>query len=240
MHVSIAPETIFSLFGFSLTNSLISSIVVTLLLAMVATIVGQNYHRLPRGLQHLFEMSYEMFENLAISISGEKGKRFVPLATTIFLFVICSNWIGLLPGVGSILYHKHPLFRGASADLNTTFALALISVSAANIYSIRQSGLYRHLAHFKNPLEIISEISKILSFGFRLFGNVFAGEILLSAAGKIAVLIANQEPWYFGLIGGIIQVPFLSLEIFVGFIQAFIFSVLTLVFIGVYTENKNH
>lgn len=129
-----------------------------------------------------------------------------------------------------------PLFRGASADLNTTLALALISVIFTQIYSIQILGFKGFLKRFiklKNPimffvgiLELIAEIAKIISFSFRLFGNIFAGEVLLT------VMLF--------LLPFIIPLPFLALEIFVGVVQAIIFSFLTLFFIKIATSEEEH
>jgi F-type H+-transporting ATPase subunit a len=105
---------------------------------------------------------------------------------------------------------------------------------------VRSSGLKAHLSHFKNPLEIVSELGKILSFSFRLFGNVFAGEVLLVAMISIlAIITANQQPLY-GLVGGVVAVPFVLFELFVGFIQAFVFAVLTLSFISLFYNAGHH
>ncbi len=202
--------------------------------------------------------------------SEERGRKFFPLIVTIFLFVLIVNWFGLLPGVGSIGFYREehqeqvvenkehlsgeehvntehpaneehhkvfvPLFRGASADLNTTLALALISVIFTQIYSIQVLGFKGFLKRFiklKNPimffvgiLELIAEIAKIISFSFRLFGNIFAGEVLLTV---MLVLLPFVVP-----------LPFLALEIFVGLIQAIIFSFLTLFFIKIATTEEEH
>ena len=249
MHISLAAETLFKIGSFPVTNSIFTSWLVSLVLIILGTVVGLRYQRLPHGLQQLFELVYGGVEDLAISISGEKGKKFTPLAVTMFLYIILSNWLGVIPGVGSVGLKMMeqgeqvfvPLVRSGTADLNTTVALALISVISTQFLGIRNSGILRHLKHFLNPMEIISELSKILSFSFRLFGNVFAGEVLLAAGASMLILVTGVErPWY-GVPGGLIQLPFLLLEILVGFIQAFVFAALTLVFIGVFTQHeKNH
>jgi F-type H+-transporting ATPase subunit a len=248
MHISLAAETLFFLGPVPITNSLLASSGVIILLMILAIVVGVNYKKLPSGFQHVFEMAYEAFEDLAVSIMGEKGKKYTPLAVTFFLFIISANWLSLLPGVGSVGFWEHvhgekilvPFLRGANADINTTLALALVSVGAAQIYGIKASGLLGHLKHFTNPLEIVGEVSKILSFAFRLFGNVFAGEVLLLAAASMLILVTGREATVFGLAGGLVQVPFLLLEVFVGFIQAFIFTVLTLVFTSLYVTHESH
>ncbi|MBI4021748.1 MAG: F0F1 ATP synthase subunit A, partial [Candidatus Andersenbacteria bacterium] len=129
-----------------------------------------------------------------------------------------------------------PLLRGATADLNMTFALAIISVGLTQLYAIRRLGLFTHLRkywHF-NPvllfvglLELVSEMSRMVSFSFRLFGNIFAGEVLLVVIGFLVPLAA--------------PLPFFALELFVGFVQALVFTMLTLVFLEIATaEHGGH
>ncbi|MCW1969164.1 MAG: F0F1 ATP synthase subunit A [Anaerolineae bacterium] len=293
MHISLKPELLFNLGSFPVTNSILTSWIGTLLLIVIAIVVGGNFKRIPAGIQHVFEMVYEMFEGMATEVMGAAGKKFVPLLATLFLFIITSNWLGVLPGVGSLgIYETHaaapakdthaapakdaqakpaakdahaapaakdahaapakdshakddhgpvfvPLFRGANADLNTTFALAIIVMVIIHVMGIKSAGLSHHLAHFKNPLEIVSEFSKILSFGFRLFGNVFAGEVLLTAMASIFVIITGNNLLAYGALGGFIVFPFLMLEFFVGFIQAFVFAMLTLSFLSLFYKTEN-
>ncbi len=280
MHISLKPEVLFNLGPIPFTNSLLTSLIAALLLCISAIVVGKNYKRLPSGLQHVFEMVYEMFENLATDALGKDGRKFTPFAATLFLFILVNNWLGIVPGVGSIgFYHKAetaehaavvtekiasvttsvngdsfatpaaaegealvftPLFRGGNADLNMTFALALISMVVIHASAIRSAGLGHHLAHFKNPLEIVSELGKILSYSFRLFGNVFAGEVLLTAMASIIAIVTNNfSNTLFALPGGLVAVPFYLFELFVGFIQAFVFAVLTLSFMSVFYKTES-
>lgn len=252
MHISLVAETLFHLGSFPVTNSILTSWIVTGLLMFVGILVGLRYQKLPTGLQQVLEMIYETIEELAVSVAGEKGRNYASFAVTFFLFILISNWLGLIPGVGSIgmnvVEHGEKVFvpfvRSATADINTTLALAIISVLTTQFFGIQASGLIGHLKHFINPLEIVSEVSKILSFSFRLFGNVFAGEVLLLASASMLVIVTGMQQSWFGVAGGLIQIPFMGLELLVGFIQAFIFAALTLVFIGVYTthghEEKAH
>jgi F-type H+-transporting ATPase subunit a len=174
----------------------------------------------------------------------EKTEKYLPLIGTIFIVVIVSNWLGLLPGVGSLGIYELvegkevfvPFFRSPSADLNFTISVALIAVIGVNMFGILAAGCFRYANRFftlKNPiytfvglLEFVSEFAKIISFSFRLFGNVFAGEVLLIIIGVLA-------PYF-------IPLPFLFLEIFVGFIQAFVFATLTLVFVSIATAETEH
>jgi F-type H+-transporting ATPase subunit a len=168
------------------------------------------------------------------SVLGDRktSERYLPIVFTIFLFVLFSNWLGLVPGVSSITIGSGsaavPLLRSPASDLNFTLALALIAVTMVNVFGIAAMGVKERLSvffNFKSPvgffvglLELLSEFARIISFTFRLFGNVFAGEVLLA-------IMAFLVPY-------LIPLPFMFLEIFVGFIQAFIFGMLTLVFVA--------
>ena len=278
MHIPpLKPEVLFNLGPLPITNSFLTSLVAALLLCVFAIIVGKNFKRLPSGPQHLFEAVYELFDNMASATLGKAGRKFTPFVTTLFLFILFNNWIGILPGVGSFGFYREaehtaiaattteqstagsteavvpaktdasgeheleftPLFRGGNADLNMTLALALISMVVIHASGIKSAGLAHHLAHFKNPLEIVSELGKILSYSFRLFGNVFAGEVLLVAMGSIiAIVTKNFANTLFGLPGGVIATPFYLFELFVGFIQAFVFAVLTLSFLSLFYKSE--
>lgn len=267
----IKPEVLFNLGQIPITNSLITSWIAMLLLVITGVLIGKNFKRLPSGLQHIFEMAYEAFDGIAVDAMGKTGRKFVPLIVTFFLVIITNNWLGILPGVGSLGFEREyhakestktaaekpstetksekehktefvPLFRGGNADLNMTFALALIAQVVIHASGIRSAGLRHHLAHFKNPMEIITEISKILSFSFRLFGNIFAGEVMLTVMASIVVLITGSSANWFGIPGGLIQTPFFLLELFVGFIQAFVFAMLVISFLSLFvkTEHSGH
>src|SRR3990170_1108630 len=244
LHISVSPETIAQIGGFKITNSLLTSLIVLTLLVVLAIKAASEKESKKKGkLSILIEMVIEGFYNFFESIAGKKVQTLFPILFTFFIFIIVGNWIGLLPGVGSIGFWEEgerervliPLLRSPNADLNTTFALALISVGVTQYLSIKALGIKGFIKRFiniKNPidfivgfLEIISEFSKILSFSFRLFGNIFAGEVLL------AVMVF--------LIPVLIPVPFLALEVFVGFIQALVFTMLTLIFIVVATEGHH-
>ena len=176
-----------------------------------------------------------IFQVVNFGILGKYTEKLFPLTFTFFLLILIGNWIGLLPVVGPITVNHAPLFRGPNADLSTTLAFALISVGATQYFGIKELGAKGYLSkffNFKNPmnavlgiLETIQEFSKIISFSFRLFGNIFAGEVLL-------VVIAFLVPL-------LLPVPFLALEVFVGFIQALVFTVLTAIFISVATEKAH-
>jgi F-type H+-transporting ATPase subunit a len=227
--ISLKAERIFNLWGFPVTNSLVAAWLSILILFIVAIMVRLKLKLVPSKIQNLFEMVIEYFLNLMEEIYGskEKAKKVFPWVATFFLFILLSNWLGILPGFGSITFHHAPFLRSANADLNTTLALAIISVLISQIFGIAAAGFFRYLKrfiNFKGPinlfvgfLEFFSELAKVVSFSFRLFGNIFAGEVLL-------IVVSILVPYFAPL-------PFYFLEIFVGFIQALVFTMLTVVFI---------
>ncbi len=237
--IEIAAEKIINLFGLPVTNTLLTSWMVTALLAVVALFLKKGINIVPARLQNIFEFFVEKFLGMMEGVFGtrEKSEKYFPTVATIFIFILLSNWFGILPGIGSVGFlEEHegkelliPLFRSAASDINFTLALAVIAVFLVNTLGITAVGFGKHISRFfslKSPLdffvgilEFISEIAKMISFSFRLFGNVFAGEVLLIIT---AFLIPYAVP-----------VPFLMLEIFVGFIQALVFSMLTMVFISI-------
>lgn len=240
--ISIRAEEIFRIGHWPITNALLLAVVSLLVLVTIALIIRASMAPIPGKLQGVFELLLEEALKLMDSILGSRtlSEKYLPLVLSIFLFILTSNWLGLLPGIGSIgithtVLGEHgehavfvPIFRAPAADLNFTLVLAIISVFATNILGVVAVGFFKHFSKFftvANPilsfagiLEFIAEFVKIISFSFRLFGNVFAGEVLLT-------IIAFLVPY-------VIPLPFLFLEIFVGFVQAIIFSMLTLVFIA--------
>ena len=241
MNISLAAEPIFHIGSFPVTNTLLVGWVITLLLVGLAWVVHAKIKETPGRFQNAVEMAIEMLFNMVDSVTGdrEKTKKFFPIVATIFIAVIASNWVELVPGLGSIGIWETtangreliPFIRSTSADLNFTAALAIVSFVAVQFFGVAALGLGRYAGKFfvapwKKPyfigsfvglLEFISEFSKLISFTFRLFGNIFAGEVLLLVVGT--------------LVPYIVPMPFLLLEIFVGFVQALVFSMLTLVFL---------
>jgi len=279
LHISLVAETIFSLFGFPITNSLLTTWLVMIVFLGFVFFATQSIRLIPSRLQSLLEVVVEGLYSLFETILHEKTRRFFPLLMTFFLFIILQNWSGLLPGVGTIGLNKTevahdtalpagsdehlpdpylpvdphlpaampvepveeshssfvPLFRAGTADLNTTLALALIAVAMVQYvgFTTLKGAYARRFINFSSPisffigiLEIVQEFSRILSFAFRLFGNVFAGEVLL-------VVMAFLMPL-------LLPVPFLGMELFVGFIQALVFTMLTTVFLSLATSDDGH
>ena len=301
-HIQLPAESITddALFlDFKITNTMISTWLTIIVLVVVSFLVTRGLRETPGRMQGLAEAVIEFFLGLAESVAGpEKARRFLPLVLTIFLFIVAANWLGILPGFGTIgrietagevIHHAEdaldegeeldladiklqvfegdgavsfapfgslddkitaeeyeesgvedgkragvlvPFLRSANTEINTTLAIALVTMFMVHFWAFSSIGFFAHMGKFINlkggpiglfvgVLEAISEVARIISFTFRLFGNIFAGEVLLIAMAFLLPLI------------GII--PFLGLELFVGLIQAFIFSMLTLVFASMAT-----
>ena len=236
--ISLKAEQIFHIGSFPITNSLLASFIAVLVLIIVAIAVRIQLKLVPASkIQNLLEMAFEYFIGLMEDLYGSRklAREVFPWVATFFLFILFSNWMGLLPGFGSLGIYKGgedktifvPLLRSANADLNNTLALAIISVILTQIFGIVACGFFKYFSrffNFKGPidffagiLEFFSELIKMVSFSFRLFGNIFAGEILLLVVSFLVPYIA--------------PLPFYGLEIFVGLIQALVFTILTIVFI---------
>lgn len=234
--ISIKAEPIFKLLGFKLTNSIFTAFIVLFIFLFLAIKYKNNIESKKKSsFFYVFNMIIKSIYALFYSVLKEKTDYFFPILGSFFLFILFQNWFGLLPGVGSITIHHVPLFRGANADLNTTLMLGLLTVILIQFFGIKFLGFNEYIKKFiniSNPinfavgfLEIISELSRILSFSFRLFGNIFAGEVLLTIVAFLIPILASF--------------PFLLLEVFVGLIQALVFSMLSAVFINL-AITKHH
>ena len=239
--ISIKAEELIKIGEFGITNSLILSLLVLIFLGVVSFLFNKKISLIPGKLQSLVEMLVEKLLNLMEATLGsrELAEKYFPFIATIFLFILVCNLFGIFPGVGSLIFEtKHgevSFLRSPASDLNFTLAIAIISVILTNLFGILAVGFFKHIGKFisfKGPisffigiLEFVSEIAKIISLSFRLFGNVFAGEVLL-------IIIFSLVPY-------VAPIPFLFLELFVGFIQAFVFSSLTLVSIAMHTAKEH-
>jgi F-type H+-transporting ATPase subunit a len=250
MNISIAPETLFHIGGFPITNAFFITLVVSALVIAASLLFTRGMKMVPTGAQNALELVMEGWWNMIHGIAQDKdlSRRFFPLVVTIFIFVLLSNWMGLVPGMGTVgVYGEHhgehmliPIVRSGSADLNTTLALSIIAVFSIQFMGIATIGAVKYakkflVSPFHKPyvvgtfvglLELLSEATRMVSFSFRLFGNVFAGEVLL-------IVILNLVPY-------LVPLPFLFMEVFVGFVQAAVFAILTLVFLKMATLEAEH
>lgn len=219
--------------GLIVTNTNFWVFAIVIVLAVGLSLVFSNAKIIPGKIQNFFEWLMESFLGFIDSITGSRKKslEIFPLAMTLFLLIWCSNLLELVPGLGLF-----PILRSPSSDLNFTLALSLISIVYINYSAIRKLGLFSYLGkffNFTNPLmffvgilEFIGEFTRIISLAMRLFGNLFAGEILL-------IVVSTGISW---MMAYFVPLPFLALEVLVGFIQAFIFSSLVIVFYSTATQ----
>ncbi|HEU5198052.1 MAG TPA: FoF1 ATP synthase subunit a [Ktedonobacterales bacterium] len=247
--IKIAPDTLFHIGPFPVSNTLLATWFSIAVVIAFGFLAKRNLSLVPRGVSNFFEWIFELILNLCEEVAGpRRGRKFFPIVCTIFLFVLISNYLELVPFVESIgtitrpdvhpvlgifLINKAdsnalmPWVRPAPTDLNMTIGLAIISVVVTQIYGFRLLGpklqLGRYFTLKEGPiglvvglLEAVLELARVISFSFRLFGNIFAGDVLLLV---MAFLIPALGP-----------VPFLLLETLVGLVQAFVFAMLTLVF----------
>ena len=240
--IHLAPLALFHIGTIPVTNTLITAFTVSALLILFAFFASRSLTLKPSGFQAMLELLITYPYDLVRDTLGNErlAERMFPLIMTIFLFVLSVNWFGLLPFVASIGVIENvrgapeliPFFYPGATDLNLTLALALIAFFAIEIAGIVTLGTLKYVGKFitfKSPLafmvgiiELISELVRLISFSFRLFGNIFAGKVLVLVIMLFVPLI--------------LPVPFLAFETFVGFIQAAIFALLTLFFTKIAVE----
>ncbi|MDP4020823.1 MAG: F0F1 ATP synthase subunit A [Candidatus Adlerbacteria bacterium] len=243
LHISLAAEPLFYVWGVSITNALMSSWVVMAVLIFIGFLVGRKVRLVPGKVQNVFEAGFEYVLGLMESMLGSRqmALRFFPLITTIFLFILFANIFHFFPFVGHTvgLSGEHglvPLFRAPNTDLNMPLALAIISFLVIEISGILTLGVLKYGSKFVNfkagaigvlvgLVELIGNLARLISLSFRLFGNIFAGEVLLLVIAAFLPLV--------------VPLPFLLFEVFIGFLQAAIFALLTLAFIKLAVEEPH-
>lgn len=234
--VTLSPYVVGEFFGVPITATLLMTWVTMAMLIGAAATVGPRVSLIPGKVQSVFEsLIGSVYGYVRDTLESETlASRYFPVIMTIFIFVLALNWSGLLPGVTSIGFtdsHDHfiPFLYPAATDLNTTIALAIIAFVTIEIAGVLTLGLFKYggkFINFSSPLafaigliELISELARLVAFSFRLFGNIFAGKTLIVVATFFVPFI--------------LPVPIMAFEVFVGFIQAFIFAILTLFFIKI-------
>lgn len=233
INIGIQPEYIVNIFGVGFTNSFLTTLVVTAILGILSLLFFVSDSKKRFFASTLSVLVFELLK-LTDTVTKDRklSRKILPLVATFFIFIVSANLLALIPGFLGSFYLETPdgivpILRSPNSDLTTTLALAIFSVIAIQFFSLKTLGFKKYISrffNFKSPLgfilgffEMLSESIKVLSFSMRLFGNIFAGEILL-------LIIAFLVPY-------IIPLPFMILEVFVGIIQAFIFAMLTLTFI---------
>jgi len=249
MHIpGLAPEKLFEIGGIPITNTIVNTWIAIVIFLVLGILIKRSAKLIPGKLQNTCEYFLESLLGYFDQVTGTRKKtiKFLPIVGSIFFFVLLSNWLGLLPGTGSITLGNNMLLRPANTDLNLTVAMAIVAVVASHMYGFFAIGLFSYLNKFiqlgtlvksfkKGPIavftaiievgvgliEIVSEVAKVISLSLRLFGNVFAGEVLLTVMSS--------------LVAALVPTPFMLLELLVGIIQAGVFAMLTLVYMTVAT-----
>ncbi len=237
--IVLAPEVLGHIGLLPVTNTLLVSWGVMVLLIVLAISARLSIRLNPAGLQNFMELIIETGYNTVLDLAHSKAKTFFPWVMTFFLFILTANLLGLFPGFATITYtppgenEAVPLLRSINSDLNMTLSLALISVIVTHIFAIKYLGIKGYLKKwfslemfgvflFVGLLELVGEFTKLVSLSFRLFGNIFAGEVVLGTVSSIFAFI--------------VPLPFYFLELIVAFVQAAVFMMLTLVFMVLLSE----
>jgi F-type H+-transporting ATPase subunit a len=255
--MSTKADTIGHIGSFPVTNSMLVTWVVAFGVIVFAQLATRNMKAVPDGLQNFWEWMVEsLYEFLSGIIGADLVKKTFWFFITIFIFILFTNWFGLIPGVGTIGWGEQgahgfevtqPLLRGGNADLNMTFAMAAIFMVLWLVWALRFNGIWGFALHIFGPkgdstgfikymmivvfflvgfLEVISIGFRPISLSFRLYGNIFAGENLLEALSNTI-----QHPaWAKAVFSALLPVPFYFMELLVGLVQAFVFMLLTTVF----------
>src|ERR1700694_2539570 len=223
-------EVLFDIGFMPVTNSILTAWVVIAILVLFAYFSTRAMKTNPSGAQNFWELIIEAWVGISEQTMGRRrGRRFMPLVATAFLFILFSNWFGTLP-IGYFFIRNAegaeiPIFRSANSDLNVTAAMAILMIVLAEFYELRSLGLFGYLKGLliPNPMRWLEIFTRPLSLSFRLFGNIFAGEVLLATMLTVAPYV---------------MFVFIGLELFVGLIQALIFSMLSLVFLSIATVHE--
>ncbi len=231
--ISVAAPILFEIAGVAITNTTFWMVLIAIIVAVFFASVFGKAKMVPGRVQNVLEFIMESFLNFIDSITNSRKKtlEIFPYTMTLFLIIWGSNLLELVPGLGVF-----PILRSPSSDLNFTFGLAALSMFYVNYLALRNLGLVPYLSkffNFKSPvllfvglLELMGEFTRIISLSMRLFGNLFAGEVLL-------MVVSSGIHW---ALAYLVPLPFLGLEVLVGFLQAFIFSSLIVVFYSTATE----
>jgi F-type H+-transporting ATPase subunit a len=252
----LIAEPILHIGSFPVTNAYINSTLAVLFFLILGLVLRKKTDEMPRGIQNAAEAVFEFMLGYVDQVTKDRKRslQFFPIVGGLFLFILISNWMGLIPGTGSIgrwllVHGEHelvPLFRPANSDLNMTLAMAVFAVITSHILGVAAIGFYKYFNKFikigdliqsvkkggmsifvavieliVGLIEVTSEVAKMVSLSLRLFGNIFAGEVLLT-------VLAGLIPYFLPL-------PFMLLEILVGIIQAIVFSMLTLAYLTIAT-----
>ncbi|MBW3569417.1 F0F1 ATP synthase subunit A [Candidatus Parcubacteria bacterium] len=236
-HIAIAPDTLFEIAGFPITNSMVYGWIAAIFIIFVlATAYRKMKLAGSKGFAGMVEAGVEFIVGMLENTLGNRrlAVRYTPIFAALFFFIMFNNWLGLLPGTGPTFeYGGHPILRAFTADLNATFAMALFGMILVQVLALREQGPKNHIKHYfplkvYNPFnyligafEIFTEFTRLISLGLRLFLNIAIGEILIAVSAYLG-----------GSVASVAALPFTLFEIFVGALQAFIFVVLVAAYLS--------
>lgn len=222
-HHGLEPHVFFRIGPIPVIDQVFSAWVVMAVLLLIAFLVTRNLQLVPRGLQNLVELIIETWMGMIHQTAGANGRKFYPVVLTAFIYILAANWIGTTPFFGNIKGFASP-----NSNLSMTAAMAIVVFVLVQYFAIKTLGIGGYLKEFlvPNPLHILTELSRPLSLSLRLFGNIYAGGVLVHT-----MLLTVPG-------GFLITWIFLGLELFVGVVQALIFTMLTLVFLSI--ANTSH
>ena len=255
VHVEIAAEELFAIGPLIVTNSMVGALLASIVLLLAARWFTRRAAVVPSRGQSILELPIEFLAGIVRGTGGKRWRQFAPLIFAIFLFVLTANWLSLLPGVGTIGLMEGPpeheilvpFVRAGAADLNFTLGLALISFVAFIAFGLRANGLRGYLKELLvsepaymtpllTPIHLISELSRVISLSMRLFGNVFAGEVLLATMLALTTATLLVLPLAFVVPG-----VFIILELLFGLVQALVFALLSMTYITLaIAEHRQH
>lgn len=255
VHVEIAAEELFQLGPLIVTNSMVGALLASIVLLVIALRFARGSGIVPTRGQSLVELPIEFLAGIVRGTGGKRWRQFAPLIFAIFLFVLTANWLSLLPGVGTIgLWEGEgthrilvPFLRAGAADLNFTLGLALISFVSFIAFGLRANGARGYIKELLvaepaymtpllTPIHLISELSRVISLSMRLFGNVFAGEVLLGTMLALTTAAVFLLPLAF-----VVPVVFIFLELLFGAVQALVFALLSMTYITLaIAEHRQH
>ena len=255
VHVEIAAEELFAIGPLIVTNSMVGALLASIVLLLAARWFTRRSAVVPSRGQSILELPIEFLAGIVRGTGGRRWRQFAPLIFAIFLFVLTANWLSLLPGVGTIGLMEGPpeheilvpFVRAGAADLNFTLGLALISFVAFIAFGLRANGLRGYLKELLiaepaymtpllTPIHLISELSRVISLSMRLFGNVFAGEVLLATMLALTTATLLVLPLAFVVPG-----VFIILELLFGLVQALVFALLSMTYITLaIAEHRQH
>lgn len=242
--IHITPGGLFKIGDIAVTNSMLWGVISSVLIVILLITAAQRMTIRPkRGFIQFVEIGTEFIISTIQNALGSRKKaiKYAPFFVTAFFFVMLSNWLGLIPGGGeAILYNNQPVIRPFTADLNGTLAASVVMMVLVQYFAIRESGALKHLRHFfagslKNPatyflgiFEIFSEFTKIGSLALRLFLNVAIGEAIIAIFTYLGSFAAP-----------ITVLPILLLELFIGALQAYIFTMLTIMYLSAAIKHEH-